>query len=78
MQKAAELLGGRKKLARYLLAPAADLDKWIAGEAKPPLAIFLRAVDLIIDETTPSGDSSDPGSSEPRDCSSAGASHQRD
>ena len=74
MLKAAEFLGGRQKLAEYLKTPPAEIEKWIAGEAKPPLATFLRAVDLIIDETAPSGDS-DPGESPaPRDCASGDAS----
>lgn len=56
--KAAEILGGRKKLARYLQAPVADLNKWIAGEAEPPMSVFLRTVDLILD--SPEG-ADDPG-----------------
>ena len=72
LQKAAELLGGRQKLARYLRAPAGDIDQWIADEAKPSLGIFLRVVDLIIDETTPPADSSEPGEPPPsRDASAA-------
>jgi len=69
--KAAELLGGRQKLARFLHAPVGDIDKWIADEAKPSLGVFLRVVDLIIEETAP-GESSDPGETPPsRDASAA-------
>jgi hypothetical protein len=62
LQKAADLLGGRKKLARVLRVPAKELDTWIADEAKPPLNVFLRVVDLLIDETgtTPEAAVSDP------------------
>ena len=60
LQKAADLLGSRKKLARVLRVPTKDLDSWIADEVKPPLNVFLRVVDLIIDET-----GSAPGASEP-------------
>jgi hypothetical protein len=42
LQKAADLLGGRKKLARVLRVPTKDLETWIADEAKPPLNVFLR------------------------------------
>jgi hypothetical protein len=51
--RAAELLGGRDKLARALRVAKAEIDKWISGEAKPPREVFLRVVDLILDETTP-------------------------
>jgi hypothetical protein len=65
LQKAAELLGSRAKLCRALQVPAAELQKWIDDKAAPPLGIFLRAVDLIIDETPPpaagSGSGSGPG-----------------
>ena len=70
LQKAADLAGGRARLARALRVPARDIDRWIADEAKPPLNVFLRAVDLVIDETGPSPGSSDPGDAPPRsDCS---------
>ena len=72
LQKAAELLGGRAKLCRHLRVPAAELDKWLQGSAKPPLAVFLRAVDVVVDEV-PAPGGSDPG--EPpaaQDCSGAG------
>jgi hypothetical protein len=39
--------------------PLADLEKWLAGEAQPPLAIFLRAIDYVLDETAPPGGLSD-------------------
>jgi len=72
LQKAAELIGGRAKLCRFLHVPAAELEKWIGDKAVPPIGIFLRVVDFIIDETSPSADSSDPADpSAPRDCSPA-------
>lgn len=63
--KAVELLGGRKELARELRVPMADLDKWISGSVKPPLQIFLKAIDLVLDETSPQGGLSEPGDVEP-------------
>jgi hypothetical protein len=75
LQKAAELIGGQAKLGRHLRVPAAELQKWIDDKAVPPMGIFLRAVDLIIEETPPpvdSGGSDEPPA--PRDCSSAGDS----
>src|SRR3954462_2732021 len=46
--KAAELLGGRNELAQVLQVPAAQIEKWIADETKPPREIFLRVVDIIL------------------------------
>lgn len=64
-QKAAELLGGRKALARELRVPTPDLEKWLAGSAKPPLSVFLQVIDLVLDETSPQGGLSEPGGGEP-------------
>jgi hypothetical protein len=72
--RAAELLGGRDKLARVLRVPAAEIDKWIAGESKPPREVFLRVVDLILDETGPAADDTDAQDPPPRD---AAGSSQR-
>lgn len=79
LQKAAELVGGRARLCRRLRAPMSELQKWIDDKAVPPIGIFLRAVDLIIDETPPPA-ASDAGGSEPpapRDCSAADSSATR-
>jgi hypothetical protein len=51
MQKAAELLGGRDELAKALQVPSSEIEKWIAEQSKPPREIFLRVVDIILDET---------------------------
>ncbi|HYR35913.1 MAG TPA: hypothetical protein VEQ87_16600 [Burkholderiales bacterium] len=51
VRKAAELLGGREKLSRTLQVPLAEVEKWIADKGKPPREVFLRVVDLIIDDT---------------------------
>jgi hypothetical protein len=74
LQKAAEVIGGQAKLCRHLRVPAAELQKWIDDKAVPPIGIFLRAVDLIIEETPPPADSGPGDPPAPRDCSSAGDS----
>jgi len=62
LQKAAELLGSRQKLARHLRVPLAELEKWIAGTALPPTGSFLKAVDVVIDSVpAPDLPSSEPG-----------------
>jgi hypothetical protein len=53
--KAAELLGGRDELAQVLQVPAAEIEKWIADDGKPPREVFLRVVDIILDETSAGG-----------------------
>jgi hypothetical protein len=73
-QKAAQLAGSQKKLARYLRVPLSDLENWIADRDVPPISSFLKAVDFVLDET-PSPSSSEPGDPPPpRDCASTGGS----
>jgi hypothetical protein len=68
LQKAAELIGSRQKLARHLRVPLAELEKWIAGTAVPPTGTFLKAVDVVIVETqAPDGEPSGGGLSDPGD-----------
>jgi hypothetical protein len=68
-QKASELLGGTRKLARELRVPLGDLEKWMASQAAPPLAVFLKAIDLVLDETAPPAGASEPADpAPPRDC----------
>lgn len=71
VRKAAELLGGRDQLSRTLQVPLAEIDKWIVGEAKPPREIFLRIVDLILDETSASGEAGEREPPPSRDAASA-------
>ena len=59
LAKAAELLGGRAQLAKMLQVALADVERWLADEAKPPRDVFLRIVDIILDETS-AGSASDP------------------
>jgi hypothetical protein len=72
LQKAAELSGGQKPLARMLRVPLAELEKWIAGQAAPPMNVFLRAIDFVLDETAPPAAGSEPDDPAPRDCAPAG------
>jgi hypothetical protein len=73
-QKAAELCGGQRELARQLRVPLADLEKWIAGGDTPPINVFLKAIDLVLDETPSPAAGSDPEDGAPRDCATAGSS----
>ena len=70
LQKAADLLGGRKKLARYLRVPLGELESWMSGNQVPPIGVFLKAVDLVLDETGAPRDADAGEGPAPRDCAS--------
>lgn len=59
LQKVIELSGGRKELAVRLEIKTADIEKWLSGKAEIPREVFLRIIDVLIDELT--GGDSDPG-----------------
>jgi DNA-binding transcriptional regulator YdaS (Cro superfamily) len=61
LQKAVEIAGGRRALAGQLGVNAADIEKWMSGNAEVPRDVFLRLVELIIDELTPDADASESG-----------------
>lgn len=74
LQKAAELAGGDKALARRLRVPLVELDKWIAGSGQPPMAIFLRAVDMVLEELPRPVPAAEPGeASSAKDCAGSGS-----
>jgi hypothetical protein len=47
LQRAAQLVGGRDKLAQYLEVRAIHLDAWMSGKSEMPSGIFLRVVDVV-------------------------------
>jgi hypothetical protein len=47
---AAGLLGGARELAQRLQVPMSDLTRWLAGQGKPSIGVFLRVVDILIEE----------------------------
>ncbi len=53
LKQACVILGGEKKLARYLRAPLVDLERWLSGDEEPPRQVFLRAVDVVLESSTP-------------------------
>lgn len=72
IRKAAELLGGRDRLAKVLLVPPAEIEEWIADKARPPREVFLRVVDIVLDESGISGEGEPLDPAPPRDCAGAG------
>ena len=47
---AAKRLGGPRKLRDYLRAPSAEFVSWLSGVEEPPTAVFLRALELLLDD----------------------------
>jgi hypothetical protein len=50
LQMAAKRLGGPRKLRDHLRAPSAEVVSWLAGVAEPPTAVFLRALEVVLDD----------------------------
>ena len=50
LRRAAEVAGGSEELARRLGVPPAWIEHWLGGVASPPADIFLKAVDIVIDQ----------------------------
>lgn len=51
LRAAAERIGGERALARYLRVSMPDLFAWMrAGAEPPPINVFLKAVDLLLDD----------------------------
>lgn len=50
LARAAGLLGGARQLSHRLQVPMPHLTRWLAGEGKPTIDVFLRVVDILIEE----------------------------
>jgi hypothetical protein len=50
LQRASEAIGGVQALARYLDVPSAEVRQWMFNVGTPPSRVFLRVVDLLLDE----------------------------
>ena len=48
LHSACLILGGVPQLAQHLGAPVVIVRDWLAGEAQPPEAVFLAAVEVIL------------------------------
>ena len=49
LELAASLVGGTRKLRDVLGVPSEKLVAWLSGNAAPPRAVFLKALDLVLD-----------------------------
>jgi hypothetical protein len=48
--RAAELLGGARPLCERLQVPMPELTRWLAGDGKPTIGVFLKVIDVLIEE----------------------------
>ena len=53
---AANILGGPRQLRSFLGVPSASLANWLAGIGEPPHEVFLKALQVILDELDAGGD----------------------
>jgi DNA-binding transcriptional regulator YdaS (Cro superfamily) len=53
IERALENVGDRERLAEVLGVDIADLNRWILGKQLPPHEVFLRALDLAFQATSP-------------------------
>jgi hypothetical protein len=51
LERAVRILGGKDRLRDFLKVPAAHLNMWLSGTAKPPTEIFLKVVDVVSQES---------------------------
>jgi hypothetical protein len=69
--RAVEVIGGHQRLARYLQVPMNDLIAWMNGHETPPLTVFLKCVDLVLDDSRMSSTQLFWSSPKPREPGSA-------
>jgi hypothetical protein len=48
--RAAEILGGARALCDRVHVPMPELTRWLAGDGKPTIGIFLKVIDILIEE----------------------------
>lgn len=49
LEYAATLVGGEEELAARLGVTRPELDLWLSATERPPLAVFLKVVDIVHD-----------------------------
>jgi hypothetical protein len=53
LKRAVEIVGGEQELALRLKVTPSHLALWLQGIETPPGDIFLQAVDLVMEESSP-------------------------
>jgi hypothetical protein len=57
LRRAAEIVGGDAALATWLRVTPSHLALWLADAETPPMEVFLKAVDVVTDDTVRESDS---------------------
>ena len=65
LRRAADILGGTSALRDYLQVPSSQLSRWLDAAEQPPAGIFLKAVDVIVDQSLPGAAREEIGGSDP-------------
>ena len=47
--RAAQVLGGAVPLSHRLQVPMSDLTRWLAGDGRPSIGVFLRVIDVMLE-----------------------------
>ena len=49
LARAAQILGGVVPLSHRLQVPMSDLTRWLAGDGRPSIGVFLRVIDVMLE-----------------------------
>jgi hypothetical protein len=52
LRRAADIVGGQAQLRKYLNVSALCLAAWLSGADIAPTGVFLKAVDLVMEDMT--------------------------
>ena len=52
LRRAADIVGGKAQLRKYLNVSALCLAAWMSGADIAPTCVFLKAVDLVMEDMT--------------------------
>ena len=47
--RAAQLLGSARALCNRLQVPMPTMTHWLAGNGRPPIGVFLKVIDILIE-----------------------------
>ena len=50
LARAAQYVGGAHALCARLGVPMREMAQWLEGKSKPPMYIFMKVIDIVLDE----------------------------
>lgn len=51
LARAAQALGGAQALCKRLGIPVHEMTMWLEGKSTPPMHVFLRVIDILLDDS---------------------------